>query len=407
MDPEAYVELTTIFPAWLAFNWIPDNAGIEESDHWPEEPVALHYLKTECERIDSNWAKFIEAACAQPYSFYMVVQSVPGKYLDLKDLFLGTRVRVTERQASKDLKKGCIIYSRVVTLSGHSIMVGCAPVVFPASSIDVFIRAREELKKGCTDFGIQTLHEYDLELREIYFAFREEILNPRMPELQNTDGEPLQLIKLIYELKCPPREALEALASLSLSKHMDELLQDAGFDVKGELQSFKIPWLKKGNRQISSLQNTLLGHISVDGGQLTIDVNSQERADKIQRILKRRLGKRAVFRNAVFTSTEKILEELRNSPPSPGLDIPRETDTDWKTYPEIQQKLREMSDMHWKEWLDTPLPALENQTPREAAKDPIGKELLEALLLDFESRDSLDNPMSPDVAALKEILGLD
>jgi len=52
-----------------------------------------------------------------------------------------------------------------------------------------------------------------------------------------------------------------------------------------------------------------MGHIVIDGDELTVDVNSQERADTIKRKITRRLGKRASFRHAVIQSTKKMLEE--------------------------------------------------------------------------------------------------
>ncbi|MCY3821180.1 MAG: hypothetical protein OXH52_17810 [Gammaproteobacteria bacterium] len=47
-----------------------------------------------------------------------------------------------------------------------------------------------------------------------------------------------------------------------------------------------------------------------------------------------------------------------------------------------------------------------DETPREAAKTEIGRERLEALLWDFEQR-STGRPHDPDVAKLREELGID
>ena len=75
--------------------------------------------------------------------------------------------------------------------------------------------------------------------------------------------------------------------------------------------------------------------------------------------------------------------------------------------PEIQEQLQEMAEQHWKAWLDTPLPALKEQTPREAAETTLGRERLEALLLQFEQRNESPQPFSPDVEALRQSLGMD
>jgi hypothetical protein len=57
----------------------------------------------------------------------------------------------------------------------------------------------------------------------------------------------------------------------------------ASIDQQGELVLVEFPWLKKGNRQNPAWDNTVLGHIVIDGRELTIEVNSQERADTIRR----------------------------------------------------------------------------------------------------------------------------
>ena len=54
--------------------------------------------------------------------------------------------------------------------------------------------------------------------------------------------------------------------------------------------------------------------------------------------------------------------------------------------PEVRAKLAETARQHWVTWVDLPVPALNNMTPREAAKseEGRGRELLESLLLDYE-----------------------
>jgi len=69
--------------------------------------------------------------------------------------------------------------------------------------------------------------------------------------------------------------------------------------------------------------------------------------------------------------------------------------------------LKEMSEQHWKAWLDTSLPVLKDQTPREAAKIASGKERLEALLWQWESQTEEIGQFAPDVQALREALGME
>ena len=60
-----------------------------------------------------------------------------------------------------------------------------------------------------------------------------------------------------------------------------------------------------------------------------------------------------------------------------------------------------------REWLDEPVPALANQTPREAAATPIGRERLEALFSEYQWRTEEVPPhVRPDIRALRQKLGV-
>ena len=186
----------------------------------------------------------------------------------------------------------------------------------------------------------------------------------------------------------------------------DELAREGTFNKQGDLETVEFGWLKKGNQQNASWENTVMGNIVIKKDQMTIEVNSQERADAIQRKITRRLGKRAVFRHAVIQSAEKMLEEMANKPPGGSMTSASAESEALQNNPEIQAHLQKMATQHWQAWLDTPLPALNNKTPREAAKSDAGKERLEALLWQFEQHSETPQPFSPDVSALRETLGL-
>lgn len=76
--------------------------------------------------------------------------------------------------------------------------------------------------------------------------------------------------------------------------------------------------------------------------------------------------------------------------------------------PEVQEQIKALGSQHWENWFDEPIPALENQTPREAAKTSKGRERLEALLLHYERSDleTGNNLFKPDVDYLRRNLRL-
>ncbi|KKB96208.1 hypothetical protein SZ25_00705, partial [Candidatus Arcanobacter lacustris] len=75
--------------------------------------------------------------------------------------------------------------------------------------------------------------------------------------------------------------------------------------------------------------------------------------------------------------------------------------------PEVQEQLKQMVSAHWKNWFDEKIPALNNNTPRQSAKTKDGRELLEALFLQYENFDAnKSNKYNPDINDLKKELGL-
>jgi hypothetical protein len=406
MEPETEPELDTSFLPWFVYNWAPDNAEREGEDTLPEVPVAEHYLAYMGDHLDSYQCRFIVEACSREYSFFMVTDTVPGKYLSLRDMMLKQEVTVHEQRASTTMKAGDMFMARVVTIDGDSIMLGCAPYSIPASFFNDIIEFREDVAEynPLMDHGM--LRDCDIELRDLYYELRDRILNPVPPLITNTDGDPLQMTKLVYRLHCTPREAVDALLTLSLDEDADELLQHGVFDADGELQSIEIPWLKEGNKQHPEWENTVLGHMDIDGDRLTVEVNSQSRADIIRRKLNRRLGRKAEFRNAVIESLKDMHDKAEQGAPGRP-DTARQASEDLMATPEGQAMIREMAAKHWEAWPDISLPALNGETPREAAKTDLGRERLEALLLSFESSDLPQEQFRPDIRALRRELGLE
>jgi hypothetical protein len=405
LDPENEPEFEASFIPWLLFNWLPDPAETERKIALPEIEIARRYGNEMGERLSPYQRRFIDEICSQPYSFFVVTHIEPGEKMTLRDLMLERTVTVFERQATTTLKKGAILFTRIVTLDDTSIMVGCAPHSIPPIYLSDFAAIREQIIKKRRVLDKPFLLEADIELRGLYYDIRAELLSPAMPQLHNTDGELLQLIQLHYALSCSPREALEALASLALSE-VDDLLGEAEFDQRGNLASVELPWLRKGNRVHADWDNTVLGHIRIEAGQLTIDVNSQQRADAVKRKLVRRLGKRASLQRSVIQSTERLLEERSPNGSTANAAAP-EVGEDLNSLPEVRAMIRGMAEQHWRSWLDTPLPALGGKTPRKAAASAAGRKRLDDLFLEFEYRTDPTQPFAPDIPALRRQLGME
>ena len=293
-------------------------------------------------------------------------------------------------------------------MDGTSIMLGCASILMPPAYHGRFIEMRESCKKKFPQITPETLHILAEELRLIYLDIKEADNEQQMPQLHNTDGEPFVLVKLYYDLHCTPLEAFEKLKKLSLDMTEEELLSDADYTREGTLKKVAIAWVKRDNKIHKNWDNTILGNITIDGNCMTIEVNSEKRAQKIRKKIETLLGETAVYKTSVLQSVEQAMEEVKEREDSPEALYMRKEQERFSQLPEVQERLREMSEKHWQAWLDQKIPALGNKTPRQAAKTALGREQLEALFLLYESyAGKAQGVPQPDSRQLRSMLGLD
>jgi len=417
LDPES--DLEPAFLPWFLFNWIPDNEDLalnfyekwgddcrDQPPQFPESSIARHYLENRSFEIDGFQRKFIEEACSQQYSFFMVKDVVPGESLALRDMMQQVDVEVHERTASQILSKGSILFGRIITIDNDTVFLGLSGLTIPPQFFSDVVDFRKSITRNHPNINPKMLWDFDLELRRFFLDLREESLNPTLPKLHNTNGDVLQFFQLIYLLKCTPDEALEALFSLSMEKDITQLLHDARFDDDGKLIAVNFPWLKAGNKKHPEWENTIFGQLFIEGNKLKVEVNSQERVDEIQRKLKKRLGKRAVFQNTVVESADFMLKKAAANPDEEKMRLHDERQAEILKDPAVLEKLKEMSVAHWKAWIDTKIPALDGKTPIEAAKSNEGRELLDGLLLSFEGQNEAQDIFRPDFVWLRKTLGL-
>jgi hypothetical protein len=79
--------------------------------------------------------------------------------------------------------------------------------------------------------------------------------------------------------------------------------------------------------------------------------------------------------------------------------------------PEVREQLKKTLFAHWENWVDEKIPALGHMTPRQAVKEPDGRESVEALLLDAERHADANEQMreagTVAIANVRRRLGLD
>jgi hypothetical protein len=382
---------TDFFTRWFPFSWRPD----------AQATLPELYLSEKASAVDSAIRGFLEAVIRAPYSFFQTVDAESGSSLRLRDILRKKDFQVTEHAASKLMGKGDLLYARVVELDGLAFLLGNGSRIIPATYFETLLDFRIALEKAglLTRRGDRdsTLLELEDQLRELYFNIQERTEHQKI-KFRNTEGDPLELHTMTYSV--PSFEgAFEALKDLELriTKGSDrDLLEGEGEAV---IQWLKAP--KKGGVDVISVAT-----LKITGSTLVVEANSAKRAKRIQKEIAKRLGGEAVLMRSEVVPTEGLLKKSVEAPPEEATES--EHDRLMRESPEARSLLKRLTDQHWASWPDIPLPALKGMTPRQAARDTIGRELLESLLLDFESRNRnlKDEFTQIDVPKLRQELGL-
>ena len=402
-DVESSREFGTTFDPFFVFDFVPDDAERPLPDNWPTEPLALHFLHHEVESAPELHREFIEQACKSPASFVVIEAVSTGRALDIKDILTGRRFHVLEQSASRTLRVGDVLFTRVVTAGGGSIMIGACPWVIPASWHIPLIDMRERFRPK-QPLTRDELADYSFEIRQAYHEIVDALLHPTLPVMQNTDGDPLELTTLTYELGVSVAEAVKRLTPLATLRG-DVHVSDEERDASGALERATLTWIKAGNRKHKDWDNTTLGTLRLDGSRLEVEVNSARRRRRIEKEIAKHLGSAATLVDTTITDLADALEQRREHRPvtTPHLAAP----ADPPRSPELEAIEAELARKHWDAWLDTRVPALGNRSPRQAARTAAGRERLEALLADYSQKGGTGrNAFEPDIVTLKLKLGL-
>jgi hypothetical protein len=324
----------------------------------------------------------------------------------LRDVLIGGETEVTERTASQTLRPGDLAYGQLCRLPDVVTLGRMAPHLIPPGSKAAIVRLRAKLRKRISrqnrELVAADLLRYREEIRTTYLDLRDAMRTP--PRLTNTDGDPLLLHTLTFRAGSA-HAAFEALAPLARGVSKKELMESAELGDNGELQRVEISWLKQGNRMHKDWENTVLGHITISGRSVVVDVNSEKRAARIRHEIERRLGILVVHEKTVTQSPEAMLGKRERGSAAPR----RASGVAPSPIPEMDEQVRASFQQQVEHWIFQKVPILGGRTPLEAVGDADGKEIVESLLLDWErTNETISDPQvfRPDIDGLRRLLKL-
>ena len=209
------------------------------------------------------------------------------------------------------------------------------------------------------------------------------VLDPadvEMPTLLNFEGDEIEFI----QLHC-------SFARGVTQRQLQVLLDDAP-DLEAAASSKIWNWVAQPGKEQESQPRRVghvtckahvdsgalaLGMIELKGKKLVANVNSAERAARLQDRLKEVLGYLVSDPIMVRQTVEQAMAEHVGKPaPDEQVDLP----------PEVEgQYIKEFYDRHYRQTLDEPIPMLGGKSPRAAVKTPKGEEQVVAWLKYLET----------------------
>lgn len=377
-----------LFMPWFFFNWHLDYS-VPNTDTSPKKTTGEAYLGKHGRQLDPLLRRYIEQCCIAPFSFFDIVSIRPGDGFMLCDILTGEECYATEHSGSMQAKAGQIVFGKLVKVDHVAILEASAPIFLPPIEKFAILELRKELYALEDPPSHALLRKYAHEMLAIYHQVYERLHNPPIPLLHNTDGDPMISQKLIYDIQSP-QAAFAELKQLCINSTEDELLANAEFNAAGELYRIEFPWLKKGNAKHKSWDNTILGHIRIKDCQLTVEVNSDKRAQQFQKQIKKLLPE-ARYKTSVIESPQAMLAQMQDEGESAQTRQRREKQQELNNRPEVRETIMEFMRAHFRKWPTEKLPALGGKTPLQTVKTKYGREMVEALLRDFKLRNTDSN----------------
>jgi len=108
------------------------------------------------------------------------------------------------------------------------------------------------------------------------------------------------------------------------------------------------------------------------------------------------------------TDVQSVEEAMQRRGRKPDREASGREHEQLMAVPEVRARIEEMLRAHYANWATEKLPALGGRTPRQAVKDPEGREMVEALLVQMERDVAVQAPWMSEspAASLRAKLGL-
>jgi uncharacterized protein YecA (UPF0149 family) len=371
-----YVEM---FFRWMLFFWISEDYLLVDKDSVYPSPhtIGARFLRKNRKNLDSVSIRYLESAFIDPLSFWQMEAVSPGRGIMARDLITGRERFIEDVSCSESMHTWDIILGNTIEIDGTCVFNTIAPFPLPPITAESIMDEFGRMADLSENDALLELFKADYYLIWHYQKCVDEFMNRPPQVLQNTDGNDLIMMKTTYEFDSSNRDDI-----------LNRLTAVEEFENEPESRkgSVSYTWKAPSQRQIVT-ETVVKGTITVRQKYLETECNSSERNELLERMLKDALGDLIRYRKATTEHPDEMIMNAKRNLKKGRTDEPQTPDP--KDLPEeVLAELNEHMEKLFMSWADTPVPALNNMTPREAVTTDKGRGKVTLLINDWENTHS-------------------
>jgi hypothetical protein len=380
------------------------------------KPLIAVFLDTD-PKLSKNELQILKDWQTTNISVFQILKIEKGTGMHVEDIFTGEECFIHDVSISRVARRWELLIARKVWVLNEWQLSAVGRILPPQDKDEIydFIMANyRDYQKDNPDFEIHEFLHLKGYLLNNYVLTK--TVKPReVPTIITSDGEEILICEAIYDV-------LDFKKAVSkLSKIPDYQMTTQLENEKCQPQKYGFDWIERGKSSISSESADrksgmiyqsfytdgpghesfrVLGHIEVFPDRLKLSVFGKKKFKAGKNLLNKHLMESIKHRIDSLQSLDaKLKEKNVKSKETKG-----ELDPDLK-----KSLLKDMYNNHYKNWLDSKIPALDYETPRQASKTEKGRKKLEDLLRVLEytvENQKRSGQIEYDISWIRKELGM-
>ncbi|MEW5718652.1 MAG: SEC-C metal-binding domain-containing protein [Chloroflexota bacterium] len=398
-DEESMIESSRALDYFIHDYRLPDDKRVIE-----------RFAAEHGKRLSAEERALIEGWQHSRLTAFEVIAVEQGVGMRLRDLVSGEEFDVREKRGTQDLNRWEIVVSRLMRTGDHYEMGGATGMRLPMRYRD-WVRGHlaEQWRHYQFNHPESTYEDFLHASSQLLMQFIEDEVMPALtapPTVVTAEGDVSEFCKATFDV-------LDYTVALAGLRGAAELVEDEteddqvsfGWSEEGVslelLRAYGPAFEHKPAMGVGRGGFRNLGHLLLTRETLTLEVTSQRRLEAGKDLLAQRLGNAIQHRADEIKSITKALAQM---PEKSEEEIAEEEPPE-----EIEAMQAEMEAQYHREWLDQKIPALGNETPRQAVKTFGGRVRVIRLLKELEASESArvrHGKIAYDFSELKQELGI-